>query len=115
MISEYSLWHVDEREDAGVPESEGIALGANWTFDGEWMVFARAGWSDVDAPLMNATATAGMMRRVHKRDLLGLGTNWGDPSDDALRDQYSTELFCRFQFSRTSPSPRRCSGSSTRR
>jgi len=55
------------------------------------------------------------MRRVHKRDLLGLGTNWGDPSDDALRDQYSTELFCRFQFSRTSPSPRRCSGSSTRR
>jgi porin len=94
-----TLWHVDEREDAGVPESEGIALGANWTFDEKWMVFARAGWSDGAAPLMNATATAGVMRRVHKQDLLGLGTNWGDPSDDTLRDQYSTELFYRFQFS----------------
>jgi porin len=55
--------------------------------------------SDGAAPLMNSTATAGVMRRIHKRDLLGLGTNWGDPSDDALREQYSTELFYRFQFS----------------
>jgi len=63
------------------------------------MVFARAGWSDGAAPLMNATATAGVMRRILKRDLLGLGTNWGNPSDDSLRDQYSTEFFYRFQFS----------------
>ncbi len=94
-----TLWHVDEREDAGVPQSEGIAVGANWTFDEKWMVFFRGGWSEGGAPLMNSTATAGAMRRVHKRDLLGLGFNWGDPSDDALRDQYSTELFYRFQFS----------------
>jgi carbohydrate-selective porin OprB len=46
-----------------------------------------------------SAATAGVMRRVHKRDLLGLGTNWGDPSDDDMRDQVSTELFYRFQFS----------------
>ena len=38
-----TLWHVDGREDAGIPESEGLALGANWTFDEKWMVFARAG------------------------------------------------------------------------
>lgn len=94
-----TLWHVDERVDAGVPESEGIALGANWAFDEKWMVFARAGWSNGAAPLTNGTATAGVIRRIHKRDLLGLGTNWGDPSDDALRDQWSTELFYRFQFS----------------
>lgn len=63
------------------------------------MIFARAGWSDGAAPLMNATATAGVTRSLHRRDLLGLGTNWGDPSDDSLRDQWSTELFYRFQFS----------------
>jgi len=93
-----TFWHVDERQDAGVPESEGIAMGGNWTFAEKWMLFFRAGWSDGIAPLMNETITGGVLRRVHKRDLLGLGFNWGDPSDDMLRDQYSTEVFYRFQF-----------------
>jgi len=48
---------------------------------------------------MNKTATVGFIQRFHRRDLMGLGFNWGDPSNKALRDQYSTELFYRFQFS----------------
>jgi porin len=48
---------------------------------------------------MNRKATVGFIQRFHRRDLVGLGLNWGDPSNDALRDQYSTELFYRFQFS----------------
>jgi porin len=91
-------WHVDERKDVGVEESEGIAIGANWSVVEDWMVFGRVGWSDGTAPIVNTTATAGFMKRFHKRDLLGLGFNWGDSSNDALRDQYSTELFYRFQF-----------------
>jgi len=55
--------------------------------------------SDGAAPLMNKTATAGLIHRFHKSDLVGLGFNWGDPSNDTLRDQYSSELFYRFQFS----------------
>ena len=93
-----TLWHVDEREDAGIPSSKGVALGANWTYQEKWMTFFRAGWSDGAAPLMNATSTIGFMRRYQKRDLMGLGFNWGDPSNDDLRDQYSTELFYRLQF-----------------
>lgn len=94
------LWHVDEREDAGVPQSHGVAFGANWLVGEKWLPFARAGWSDGGAPLMNATLTAGVLHRVGERaDLLGLGFNWGDPSDDGLRDQYSGELFFRFQLS----------------
>lgn len=64
------------------------------------MIFGRAGWSDGDAPLMNKTVTLGFMKRFYKRDLLGLGFNWGDPSNDTLREQYSTELFYRFQFAK---------------
>lgn len=94
-----TLWHVDAREDAGIPESKGVAVTANWTFEEKWMPFFRAGWSDGDAPLMNRTVTLGFLRRFHKSDLFGLGFNWGDPSDGTLRDQYSTELFYRFQFS----------------
>jgi len=54
--------------------------------------------ADGAASLMNTTATLGLMKRFYKRDLLGLGFNWGDPSNEGLRDQYSTELFYRFQF-----------------
>ncbi len=43
------------------------------------------------------TVTAGVMRRVHTKDLLGLGFSWGDPSDGTLRNQLSTEIFYRFQ------------------
>lgn len=94
-----TLWYVDEREEAGVPESQGVAVGANWTFYEKLMPFIRVGWSDGEAPLMNATATAGLIRRIHKADLLGFGFNWGDQSNDDLKDQYSSELFYRFQFS----------------
>jgi porin len=94
-----TLWHVDERESAAIPSSQGVALGANWTFYEKFMPFVRAGWSDGTAPLMNKTATVGFIQRIHLRDLVGLGFNWGDPSNKALRDQYSTELFYRFQFS----------------
>jgi porin len=93
-----TFWHVDEREEVGVPESEGIAIGANWTVVEEWMIFGRLGWSDGIAPLANTTTTAGVMYRFFKRDLLGIGFNWSDPSNDDLRDQYSTEVFYRFQF-----------------
>ena len=50
---------------------------------------------------MNKTITGGFMRRFFgtHRDLLGLGVNWGDPSNDDLRNQYTGELFYRYQLS----------------
>jgi porin len=62
------------------------------------MAFFRAGWSDGGVPLANRTGTIGVMYRFFKRDLLGIGFNWSEPSNDDLRDQYSTEVFYRFQF-----------------
>ena len=92
-------WHADNRDDAGVPESWGFTTGMNWTFDNTWMPFFRAGWSDGEAPLMNATATLGLLHyRANRSDLVGFAGNWGDPADDALDDQYTAELFYRFQI-----------------
>lgn len=48
---------------------------------------------------MNKTATVGFIQRFHKSDLIGIGFNWDDPSNDSLRYQYSSELFYRFQLS----------------
>lgn len=67
-----TIWHVDEREDAGVPQSQGVAFGANWTFNKKLMPFFRAGWSDGAAPLMNKSATVGLIHRFHKSDLAEL-------------------------------------------
>lgn len=94
-----TAWHVDEREKAGVGESDGIAVGANWTFDEKLMLFLKAGWSDGPAPLYNESVTAGMIYYVAARsDLVGLGINWGDPADDSLREQVTSELFYRLQL-----------------
>jgi len=93
-------WHVDQRDEANVDESWGLTASANWTSDDQaWMPFVRAGWSDGLAPLMNNTATLGLLHYVSDRsDLVGLAGNWGNPSDNSLRDQYTGELFWRVQF-----------------
>lgn len=93
-------WHVDARDSAGTEESEGIAIGANWTWDDKFMLFTKLGWSDGNAPLYNESATVGMIYKFSKRsDLMGLGVNWGSPADDTLNEQWSTELFYRLQLS----------------
>jgi len=93
-------WHTDDRENADVEESWGFTAAANWTSDDKtWMPFVRAGWSDGSSPLMNASATIGLIHFVAERsDLVGLAANWGEPSDNSLRDQYTGELFYRVQL-----------------
>lgn len=94
-----TLWHSDAREEAGIEESEGVALGANWTFDKRWMPFVRAGWSDGTAPSYSKSVTAGMIYYFPTRsDLMGFGLNWGAPSDSSLREQWTGELFYRLQI-----------------
>jgi len=94
-----TLWHVDERVDAGIDAGKGVAFATNWTFDEEWMPFFRAGWSQGNTPLYNRSVTVGVIKKFSFRsDLVGIGYNWGDPSNDALRDQTTIEAFWRFQF-----------------
>lgn len=92
-------WHADERNEADIEESKGITIGANWTFDDTWMPFLKAGWSDGAAPLYNESVTVGMIYSLASRsDLFGVAVNWGNPSDQELREQTTTEVFYRFQL-----------------
>lgn len=94
-----TYWHVDERTAVAIPESDGVGVSGNWTINKKWMFFSRLGWSNGLAPMMQKTATAGFMLRPNVRsDLMGLGVNWGDPSDNALREQITTEYFYRWQM-----------------
>jgi porin len=94
-----TAWQVDERDDAGVPDDHGVAMSASWFVDNRWVPFLRGGWSEGDAALMQGSISTGLGYLNRHRDLMGLGLNWGDPGDDDLDDQYTAEVFYRFQFS----------------
>ena len=97
-----TLWHVDEREKAGVSEGWGASFSYAKSYDEKWMPFLRGGYADDGGSLLQKSLSTGV--GYHFRDeisLLGLGFNWGQPNEDtygaSLKDQYSTELFCRLQ------------------
>ncbi len=48
---------------------------------------------------MQRNSSTGLGYLNRNRDLMGLGLNWGEPGDDNLDDQYTAEIFYRFQFS----------------
>ncbi len=94
-----SLWHKDERVDAGKDSGQGILFTTGWTF-GSWITFFRAGYSEGEASAFNQTITAGFQYNfIDTSDQLGLGINWGNPSNKSLPSQISTEFYYRFQLS----------------
>ena len=63
------------------------------------MTFLRAGWSDGEAPLLNASVSIGAGDYIRKRqDLAAFGVSWGSPSADCLTDQGTIEIFDRLQL-----------------
>ena len=93
-----TYWHADARDRAGLEESQGIAIGGNWTFHETLMPFFKAGWSQGSAPIYSQSYTGGCIRNPNvNKDLIGLGFKWGQTQSDIW--QFSSELFYRFQFS----------------
>jgi porin len=95
-----TAWHVDKRKKAQVPDGWGVTFSATKFINDKWIPFFRAGYADGDAPLLQATASTGIGYYFPKRrDLLGVGVNWGKPSINELNDQYTAEMFYRLQLS----------------
>ena len=93
-------WHVDERVDAGVPESHGVVVSANVTINDVFMPFIRAGWSDGEAPFYGKAISGGFIYYLPRyRDLIGFAAAWNDPAVPGLSDQTTLEAFYRYQFS----------------
>jgi porin len=98
-----TLWHVDERDKAMVPEDWGINLSYSRSVNERWMPFVRAGWADEAVSLMEKSVSVGFgFTPPPGRDQLGIGINWGQPADSfgaGLGDQYAMEAFYRLQLS----------------
>jgi porin len=97
-----TLWHADERELAGVNDGWGVSFSWSHSFDEKWMPFLRGGYAEDAGTLLQKSISTGLAYHWgDNNSLLGLGLNWSEPNEDTfgpdLDDQYSTELFCRFQ------------------
>jgi porin len=98
-----TFWHADERREAG--EAEGWGLNVSFTryLGQKWMPFVRAGYANDGASLMQKSVSVGFAYQpVPQSDVLGVGFNWGEPNEDTfgpgLRDQYTTEVYYRWQL-----------------
>lgn len=93
-----TLWHTDDRVEAGTPEGWGVAISAQRFVCDRWLPFFRFGYSDGDAALMQTQFSTGLGLMRENKDVLGLGLSWGKPSDGTLREQFTSELFYRIQL-----------------
>ena len=99
----FTLWHVDEREKAGVDDGWGAAVTAFQRF-GNLSAFARFGYADVDnnglpspTPARRSAtvglAVDGLVNGINDR--LALSYTWADPADRTLKDQHAIDAFYR--------------------
>jgi len=97
-----TAWHADDLEQAEVPGGQGLAFSWNRLLRERWAPFVRAGYADDGGALWERSLSAGV-GYFHRgaRDLLGVGVNWGRPSEDTfgpgLDDQYTVEIFYRWR------------------
>ncbi|MEP6388345.1 MAG: carbohydrate porin [Halioglobus sp.] len=98
----FTVWHVDEREDAGLPSSHGVAFSANKTWKDTWMGFFKAGVSSGEAVLYDEFALVGFGRVFHSNtDRIGLAMSYGKPPDSSLDAEKTMEVFYKFQLAKS--------------
>jgi porin len=98
-----TIWHSDEKSEVGDPDGWGLNFSGTWLFDSKWMPFLRGGYAEDGGSLLQKSISTGVgYQWVPGRDVLGLGFNWGEPNEttwgEGLRDQYTVELFWRWQL-----------------
>lgn len=91
-----TTWYRDPLED-GSPEAYGIAFNVNKTIGENGMWFVRGGWSE--GWLINRNLALGYGYRPARApsDLLGIAVGWANPTLDFLPEQFTAEVFYRFQ------------------
>lgn len=96
-LLQLTVWQVDERTAAGVPEGHGISFAASGR-SGSWhrtfrVGYANGGGTALDRSISFATA----YEARGGKDLAGLGLNWGRAPGSSL-NQYTLEAFYRYDL-----------------
>jgi len=102
-----TLWHVDEREEAGAPSGWGANVSWSRYINNRFLPFIRAGYTDDTGSLLEKTVSTGFGYQVDETtsvpgDLIGVAVNWGEVNElsfgPGLDDQYTFEVFYRWQL-----------------
>jgi porin len=99
-----TLWHQDERVEAGTPSGWGAVFSTTRHINEQWFPFFRAAYAEDGGSLMQKAISAGVgFQPVAGASVIGLAANWGQPNESTygssdLRDQYTFELFGRVQI-----------------
>ena len=97
QLWQLTLWHMDEREDAGVQEGHGVSFAGSLRM-GQWRSFLRAGYAnDGGSILERAVSMAVGYDARGGKDLVGIGVDWGRAAHNS-RDQYTMEAFYRYDI-----------------
>jgi porin len=103
------LWHADQREQIGIKDGWGAVLSFTGSVGDNWLLFARAGFSEDGGSLLQKAVSLGFSyipspTGAVPGSQLGFGVNWGQPNDalfgSGLRDQYAIESYFRLQLTR---------------
>lgn len=98
-----TLWHQDEREDAGVDDGWGLGASAVQRF-GRFTPFLRYGFADVEAtgptPVEQMVNIGVVVDGIFGRgnDRIGIGYTWSEPADPSLDDQGTIDAYYRIQL-----------------
>lgn len=99
---QFTYWHKDEREKAGVPKGSGWAVSASWKVADRLIPFTRFGHSDGGAGVAaESAASVGFEFKPKKNQAWTFGAGWAKPSKKASgegpRDEYVVETSYTFQ------------------
>lgn len=98
-----TYWHSDQYLNARgieVGSGQGIAVSAHWFFDERFIPFARFGISNGNGEnsFYKADVQIGHGYRFLNYDMLGISLSWNQPNIDEVKDQFTSELFYRFNL-----------------
>jgi len=88
-------WHQDERVEAGVMESWGLAFSSSYVSKYDTKTILRIGYSEGDAAQMRRFVGVAMSLPARGSDRILFGAGWGSPPDKSLRDQTTLEAMYR--------------------
>jgi porin len=95
----FTFWHID-KTDKDIREGYGAALSFDQELKGDLGFFARYGYTEPQVTAIKNFASGGIVLRDSwgkKDSLFGVGVSW-DQASDSGEDEYSMELFQRFQY-----------------
>ena len=92
-----TFWHADEREQARVNDSWGVAFSFSRLLTDTWEPFFHAEYANDGGALWENSISAGVgYHPARESDVLGVGLNWSRLSENTLSaeldEQYTAEI-----------------------